>query len=132
MLTNVVIDQSRTFAGLVFLSCAPKMKFGSKTEQDRTKDGVPKWEVEVLGATYTPFGGTANEVVKVGINAVSDPCEGIPAFSPIELGSFSFGVLEKKRKDRDTGVEQIVGISVFFRADEVKLAGQAPTAAKAA
>lgn len=131
MLTNVVIDQTRTFAGMVFLSCQPKLKFGSQ-EQDRTKDGVPKWEVEVLGATYTPFGTTANEVIKVGMTAVSDPSEGVQPFSPVELGNLSFGVLEKKRKDRETGVEQITGISVFFRADEIKLAANAMPASAAA
>jgi hypothetical protein len=121
MLTNAKIDQSRTFAGLVFLSCQPKTKFGS-TEQEMTKDGRGKYELEVLGAVYQPFGGTKNEVMKVGIAASTDPAAGIAPFSPIELGDFEIGVMEKTKRNPD-GTERVIGVNVWFRASEIKMAG---------
>lgn len=122
MLTNFKIDQGRTFAGLVFLSCQPKFKFGSTTEQEVTKDGRRKWELEVLGAVYTPFGGTENQVLKVGMASSTDPAEGIAPFSPVELGDFEVGVMEKTKKDRETGQEKVIGVNVWFRATEIKMA----------
>lgn len=128
MLTNAKIDQSRTFAGLVFLSCQPKTKFGS-TEQEMTKDGRGKYEVEVLGAVYQPFGGTKNEVLKVGIASSTNPADGIPPFKPIELVDLEIGVMEKTKKNPD-GTERVIGVNVWFRASEITLAaGSAQSAA---
>lgn len=132
MLTNFKIDQGRTFAGVVFLSCQPKLKFGSQTEQETTKDGRFKWDVEVLGAVYTPFGGTENQVLKVSMAAKTDPAEGVPPFQPVELGDFEVGVMADEKKDRETGEKKIVGARVWYRASEIKLAGQAKATGKAA
>jgi len=129
MLTNAVIDQSRTFAGLVFLSCQPKLKFGSM-EQEMTKDGRGKWELEVLGAVRQ-FGGTKNEVLKVGIASSTDPGKGIPPFSPIELGDLEIGVMEKTKKNPD-GTERIIGVNVWLRASEIKMAASQAAGSKAA
>lgn len=128
MIGNFKIDQSATFAGLVLLSCQPKKAFGSD-QQDTTKDNRLKWDVEVLGAVYTPFGGTKNEVIKVGIASSTDPAEGIQPFTPVELGDLEVGVMEKTKKTQDGG-EKVVGVSVWFRASEIKLARNAvqPTA----
>jgi hypothetical protein len=117
MIGNLKIDQAATFAGVVFLSCQPKLKFGTQ-EQDRTKDGLAKWEVEVLGAVYTPFGGTSNEVIKVGMASSSNPAEGLTPFSPVQLGGLEVGVMEKTKKNPD-GTERVIGVSVWFRAQEL-------------
>ncbi|MFD1046079.1 hypothetical protein ACFQ1S_11140, partial [Kibdelosporangium lantanae] len=45
------------FAGLAFLSCEPKLKFGSDTDQECAKDGTPKWVVQLVAASRNPFGG---------------------------------------------------------------------------
>lgn len=127
MRANFKIDQGGTFAGLVFLSCQPKLAFGS-TEQERTKDGRLKWTVEVLGAAYDGFGGTSNEVLKVGIASSTDPAEGIAPFTPVELGDFEVGVMEKTKKNAD-GSERVVGVNVWFRASEIKLAHGSMSAA---
>lgn len=126
MRANFKIDQGATFAGLVFLSCQPKLAFGS-AEQERTKDGRLKWTVEVLGAARDGFGGTSNEVLRVGIASSTDPGEGINPFTPVELGDFEVGVMEKTKKTADGG-EKVVGVSVWFRASEIKLAAM-PVAA---
>ncbi len=127
MRANFKIDQGATFAGLVFLSCQPKLAFGSD-QQERTKDGRLKWTVEVLGAAYDGFGGTSNEVLKVGVVSSTDPAEGINAFTPIELSDFEVGVMEKTKKNAD-GTERVVGVNVWFRASEIKLAHASMSAA---
>jgi hypothetical protein len=130
MRANFKIDQSRTFAGLVFLSCAPKKAFGSE-QQETTKDGQLKWSVEVLGAAFDGFGGTSNEVMKVSMTSRTNPADGIAPFSPIELGDFEVGVMEKTRKTSDGG-EKVIGVTVWFRASEIKMAGRAAAGSKAA
>ena len=59
------IDQAATFAGVALLSVEPKVAFGS-TEQDRTSDGVPKWEAQLV-AGFHQFGKINNEILKVGV-----------------------------------------------------------------
>ncbi|MFD4677010.1 hypothetical protein ACFWNN_45355 [Lentzea sp. NPDC058450] len=118
MIRNFKIDQAATFAGVVFLSCKAKTVFGS-TEQDRTKDGTPKWEVEVLGAFYGFNGETTNEVVKIGISSNVNPTEGLAAFRPVELVNFEVGVMEKTKKNPD-GSEKVIGVTVWYRATQVR------------
>jgi len=118
MIRNLKIDQTATFAGLVFLSSKPKTAFGSD-QQDRTKDGTPKWEVEVLGAFYGFNGETTNEVVKLGISSHTNPGEGIAPFRPVELVGFEVGIMEKTKKNPD-GSEKIIGTTVWFRAKQVR------------
>lgn len=120
MRANFKIDQGATFAGLVFLSCQPKLAFGSD-QQEKTRDGRLKWTVEILGAAYDGFGGTSNEVLKVGMVSSTDPAEGVNPFTPVELGDFEVGVMEKTKKMQDGG-EKVVGVTVWFRASEIKAA----------
>jgi hypothetical protein len=124
MISNFKIDQAATFAGLVFLSCEPKLGFRS-TSQETTKDGTPKWEVQILGAFRDGFGKTNNEVVKVGIAAHHNPAEGIPAFSPVQLVDFEVGVMERTKRDQ-AGQEQVIGVSVWFRASKIRSNAEVP------
>jgi hypothetical protein len=117
MIANLKIDQRATFAGLVFLSCEPKREMGSD-RQAVTKDGSLKWELQVLAAIKDNFGGTKNEVVKVGMTGRTNPAEGVAPFTPVELGDFEVGVMEKTRKDQN-GNEKIIGVTVWFRASEI-------------
>lgn len=128
-ISGLKIDQRASFTGMVLLGSQPKTVFGSAA-QDTTKDGKLKWSVEVLAAVRNDFtGGTDNRVFTIGMTTKSgDPAEGIPAFTPIELGGFEVGVMEKTRRTSDGGKE-ITGVSVWFRAQEIKLAAQSAKAA---
>jgi hypothetical protein len=117
--TNFKIDQAATFRGVAFLSCSPKTAFGS-TAQETTKDGTPKWVVEVIGSTMDQFGKPANAVVKVGVAAHKDPGQGLVMYTPIHLVGFEVGVMEKTRKNPTTGEEKIIGVQVWFRAEEIR------------
>jgi hypothetical protein len=124
MISNFRIDQAATFAGLVYLSSEPKLGFQS-TNQETTKDGTPKWEVQVLGAFRDSFGKTSNEVVKVGIAAERNPGDGIGPFTAVQLVDFEVGVMEKTRKDQN-GQEKVIGASVWFRASKVRSIAETP------
>ena len=76
MIQNFKIDQAATFDSIRLLSVAPKTAFGDQYRQESTKDGVPKWEAQVV-AGFRQFGRTQNEIIKVGIAAGHDPGEGI-------------------------------------------------------
>ena len=130
MLSNFKIDQVATFAGLVFLSCEAKLGFQS-TSQETTKDGTPKWEVQVLGACRDGFGKTNNEVVKVGIASHSNPGDTIPAFAPVNLVDFEVGVMERTKKDQN-GQERVIGATVWFRASKIRANAEVPASGKAA
>ncbi|WP_329094298.1 hypothetical protein [Streptosporangium sp. NBC_01469] len=127
MFTNFKIDQANTFAGVAFLACQPKTAFKS-TVQETTKEGVPRWEVQVVASFKTPFGTLQNEVLKIGVAAHKDPGHGLMPYTPIALGQFEVGVMEKTKKNPDTGEERVIGLQVWYRA-----AGLQPlTSAKAA
>lgn len=120
MLTNFKIDQAATFAGVVFLSSSPKLEMGSKS-QAKTKDGLPKWEVEVLGAVRDNFDPTKvnNSVLKIGIASYQDPSEGLGPFTPVVLPDLEIGVMEKTKRNPD-GSEKIIGTTVWFRASGIR------------
>jgi hypothetical protein len=119
--TNFKIDQKATFpTGVVYLSCVPKTAFGTRDRQEETKDGTPKWEVQILAMTVDPFGKPANGVLKIGINSHRDPSEGIPMMIPIDLVGFEIGVMDKVVKDKNTGEEKVIGAQVWYRAEAIR------------
>ncbi len=126
MMMNFKIDQTATFAGLVFLSCEPKTEMGSD-RQATTKDKTPKWEVQVLGAARDSFGKTNNEVIKVGIASHHNPAEGLAPFTPVQLVGFEVGVMEKTKKLPD-GTEKQIGVTVWFRAAQIRDVAATPVA----
>lgn len=101
------IDQAATFAGVALLSVGPKAAFGS-TEQNRTSEGVPTWEAQLV-AGFHQFGKINNEILKVGVVAYTNPGDGLAPYTPVELVGFEVGVMEKK--DRDG---QVVGVQVWY------------------
>jgi hypothetical protein len=107
------VDQTAMFSGVAFLSCAPKVKFG-ETAQETTRDGVPRWEVQVVAGFRDNFGKTNNEVMRVTVAAHKDPAEGLSHFTPVHLNGLEVGVMEKKSK---TG--EIVGVQVYYKAEAV-------------
>lgn len=120
---NFAVDQAATFAGVVFLSCEPKLRFGSD-QQDTLKDGTPKWEVQVVGGFRNQFGRAENEVLKLGVAAHQDPCANVAPYTPVELVGLEVGVMEKTKRNPETGEEKVIGVQVWYRAQEVR-----PTAA---
>lgn len=125
------IDQAATFEGapVMLLSCEPKIAMGSQA-QDKTKDGTPKWELQLVGA-FKQFGRTTNEIIKVGVAGVRNPAEGINPYTPVELVGFTVGVMEKTRRD-DKGESRVIGVQVWYRADEVRsLAATGPASSRA-
>ena len=108
------VDQAATFSAVVLLSCEPKLKFDSD-QQDATRDGVPKWELQCVCGFRDQFGRTSNEVLKIGVASSSNPADGVPQFSPVQLVNFVVGAMEKRSRDGD-----LTGITVWYRADEVR------------
>ena len=109
MIQNFKIDQARTFASVLLLSCEPKTAFGDQHRQETTKDGTPKWEAQLV-AGFRRFGRAENEIIKVGIAAEDSPGETIPPATPVELIGFEIGVMEER--DRDGRVS---GVQVRYR-----------------
>lgn len=118
MFTNFKIDQSATFAGVAYLSCDPKRKYGSD-QQEQTKDGIPKWDVQVVAGFRDQFGKTQNEVMKIGVASVKDPGAGLTPYTPVSLVNFEVGVMEKTKRNGD-GEERVIGVQVWYRAAEIR------------
>lgn len=111
---NFKVDQAATFANVILLSSAPKLKFGSDVDQECTKEGVPKWEIQVA-AGFHQFGKIQNEVLKVGVASSKDPVEGVQPYSPVELVGFEVGVMEKTGKDGS-----VIGAQTWYRAEAIR------------
>jgi hypothetical protein len=125
------VDQARTFSMVMFLSCAAKMQFGTQT-QDKTKDGLPKWEVQVV-ASFTQFGRTENEILKVGVVSYDDPAKALNNMpQPVELVGFRVGVTPAEKRTDRNGNEKIMGGTAWYQADEIRALSAVPTGRKSA
>ncbi len=127
------VDQARTFQMVMFLSSAPKMVFGSNDKQDTTKDGLPKWEVQVV-ASFIAFGGKLeNEILKIGVASYQDPAAALGGPQPVHLNGFRVGVSPAEKRTDRNGNEKIVGGTAWYQADEIVSVNAVPAsrAAKA-
>ncbi|MBF6358469.1 hypothetical protein IU449_28640 [Nocardia higoensis] len=116
-----VIDQAATFTAVAFLSSAPRMVFGKDGEQDRTVDGLPKWEVQCVAGFRDMRGNASHEVIKVNVAAHTDPGADLASFTPVQLVGFIVGVVPPEvRKDERTGRERLSGGTVWYRADSIR------------
>ncbi|WP_410666438.1 hypothetical protein [Amycolatopsis sp. lyj-84] len=126
--SNLQIDQAASFAGMAFLGCTPRMKFGSENQQDITKDGRLKWDLEILcGVRNQLQQKVENRVFKVGMSSRSNPGEGFEMFDKCELRDFTVGVSEKQRR-HENGAKELTGVSVWFTASEIVRVGESVTA----
>lgn len=114
-----IVDQAATFQAVAFLGSSPRMQFGTQM-QDKTKDGLPKWDVEVIASFRDSFGKTSHETLKVGVASPKDPGEGLGMYTPIQLVNFTVGVMDKTVTDKVTGEQKVVGAQVWYRADGVR------------
>ncbi len=120
--TTFKVDQAATYAAIAFVQALPKTKFGSN-EPDLTKDGVPKWSVELLVVPRVGPGMQAkSELLRVGVASHEDPGHGLAPMSPVQLVDFEVGVMD----GRDGKAQ------VWFRAGEIRSTAATGTASKAA
>ena len=90
---SFVIDTARTFTQLMLVGSGPKLKFQS-AEQDVTRAGEKKWELQIV-ATFQPRYGMspAVEVIKVTIiGGATNPASGINDGTTVELTDFEVGM----------------------------------------
>jgi|SRR5690606_14578411 len=124
MFTNFKIDQAATFEGVAFLACEPKTKFnpikGAPREQETLQDGTPKWEIQVAAIFRSQFRGVQSEVLKIGVASHRNPGEGLMPYTPIQLVNFEVGVMERTKKNPETGEERVIGLQVWYRAAEIR------------
>jgi hypothetical protein len=121
MISNFRVDQVATFQhGVIFIASEPKLKFGSVTDQECLKDGTPRWDVHLLVGMKNQFGQLGYDVLKVGVASHKNPSEGLAPQTPVQLVDFEVGVMEKTRKNPETGEEKVIGVNVWYRAKEIR------------
>lgn len=113
------IDQAATFSGVAFLQSAPRLAFGSD-QQDRTRDGLGKWEVQLVAGFRDQFGNPSHEVIKVNVAAGSDPGAGMTQYTPVQLVNFVVGVVPPEVRKDNNGRDKVVGGTTWYRADEIR------------
>lgn len=124
------VDQARTFKAVMFMSAAPKTVFGKNDVQDTTKDGTPKWEVQVV-ASFEQFGKIENEILKIGVNSHKNPGEALQHMpQPVELIGFRVGVSPVEKRVDSNGRERITGGTAWYQADEVRSLTAVPSGRK--
>lgn len=111
-----IVDQAATFQGVAFLSSEPKMKFGTEM-QETTKDGTPKWEVQLIASFRDGFGRASNEVIKVGYAGPKNPGEGLGMYTPVQLVNFTVGVMERTAREDKS---KVIGVQVWYRCDGLR------------
>lgn len=116
---SVTVDTAKTFDMCALMACAPRLAFQSE-EQEKAKDGTPKWEVSIAVAYTDSFGKPASEVIKVGMQSRTNPCESIPVLTPVELVDLTIGVMDRETRNRDTGMRELAGAATFFRCREIR------------
>lgn len=116
------IDQAATFQMVMVMDVAPKLKFGSRTDQECMKDGTLKWVAQVT-AGFRTFGAPRFAVLSITIVSHEDPRQGVQPGMPVELVGLEVGVMDKKIKDRESGQEKIVGAQVYYRAEGIRPIG---------
>ncbi|WP_226350987.1 hypothetical protein [Pseudonocardia sp. ICBG601] len=116
------IDQAATFQMVMVMDVAPKLRFGSETDQECMKDGTPKWTAQVT-AGFRTFGAPKFAVLSITIASHEDPRQGVQPGMSVELVGLEVGVMDKKIKDRDTGQEKVVGAQVYYRAEGIRPIG---------
>ena len=123
------IDQAATFEAVAFLSCDPKTAFRSDVQEmtKDPKDPKPKWEIQVVTMTRDAFGRPVNSILKVGVASHRNPGEGLLPYTPVVLSKFQIGVMEKTKRNPETGEEKVIGFNVWYRADAIKALNAVPS-----
>lgn len=112
-----IVDQAATFVALAFLSAEPRIEFGTKDKQETTKDGLPKWDLQLVAGFRDNFGKVSNEVIKVGYAHLKNPAESIGMYQPVQLVNFTVGVMERTARDDRS---KVLGHTIWYRCDEIR------------
>lgn len=122
-----IVDQGATFQAVAFLGAEPKIEFGSRDKQEMTRDGLPKWDIQVVCGFKDNFGKVNNEVLKVGFAGPKNPAEFLGMYTPVHLVNFTVGVMPKTAKeDKD----KVIGFTVWYRCDDIRPLQAAPAPSK--
>lgn len=98
---RMIIDQTQTFAAVIFMGSTPKTKFEDKRPvgQDTTAEGTPKWQVQVSLAPQQVPGAKVQdkpELVNVNVAADSDPGAGVGPGMPVQFEGLAIGTTRDK------------------------------------
>lgn len=97
-----VIDQEATFGTVFFMTCGPRLAYVAgpdgrrqpSGEQEHGRDsGLPKWSVQ---ATALSRDGETQQPLKVGIEAVTNPGEGLAPGTPVLFDQLELGVMTRE------------------------------------
>jgi hypothetical protein len=89
------------------------MCFDQKGVQETTKDGVLRWDLQILAGFRDSFGKITNEVIKVGYASPIDPSTEHTMYTPVTLDHLTVGVMNRAAKDgRGQG-----GFTLWYRCD---------------
>ncbi|WP_407841865.1 hypothetical protein ACE1OC_41570 (plasmid) [Streptomyces sp. DSM 116496] len=120
------VDQARTFKAVMFMSVSAKTVFGNNAQQDKTKDGLPKWEVQLV-VSFEQFGKVENEILKVGVNMHGNPGDPLGHMpQPVELVNFRVGVSPVEERTDQHGNKKITGGKAWYQADEIRALNAVP------
>ena len=111
-----IVDQAATFQAVAFLSAEPRLVFGQQV-QEKTKDGIPKWDLQVVAGFRDNFGKVNNEVMKVSYASHTNPVTELGMYTPVHLVGFTVGVMEKTAKEDRS---RVIGFTVWYRCDEIR------------
>jgi hypothetical protein len=112
-----VVQADRTFATMLLMASAPKMKFQT-TEQDVSAAGERKWEIQVAAAWYPEYDmRPVSEVISVTLTGGTDPAGDITPGSPVEFDTLRVGISPVERTDR--GVR---GGKAYYQASGIRVA----------
>ena len=117
---TITIDTAATFATMILMSAAVKMRFGTE-ERDVAKDGQPKYVCEVA-ATYRADPGmrAVSEVLTVTVTGGADPSLSIQPGSVVQFDQLRAGVSSPEKRDNG----RIAGGRLYFMASGIRQAGQ--------
>lgn len=120
-----IVDQAATFVALAFLAAEPRIEFGTRDKQETTKDGLPKWDIQVVAGFRDNFGKVNNEVLKVGYSGPKNPAEFIGMYQPVQLVNFTVGVIEKTARDDRS---KVIGHTIWYRCEDIRPTQATPPA----
>jgi hypothetical protein len=112
-----IVDQAKTFQAVAFLGAEPRIEFGTRDKQELTRDGMPKWDVQVVAGFRDNFGKVQNEVIKVSYAGPKNPADVLGMYTPVHLVNFTVGVMPKTAKDDK---DKVIGFNVWYRAEEIR------------
>ncbi|OLM28042.1 hypothetical protein Ae717Ps2_6892c [Pseudonocardia sp. Ae717_Ps2] len=81
---NFKIDPT-SFTMVMVMDLAPKLKFGSDTDQECLRNGTPKWVAQVT-VGFQAFGRPSFSVLNVTIASHEDPRHGFSARDALRAG----------------------------------------------